>query len=172
MNLEYTRQLLQDQEYLALVKRLEQKEKQRPFCRHGLSHFLDVARIAWILTLEQANQEEMDVEYLAQQKDKIYLTALLHDLGRLAEYNHTLSHGHAQEGVIMVWKFLKRIGYPENKAKEIVDAVREHSGEQKTNHDLSDVIQAADNYSRNCFFCDAQQQCYWSEERRNKTILC
>ena len=77
MDLAYTRQLLQDQGYLALVKKLEEKEKQRLFCKHGLSHFLDVARIAWILTLEQTLQEGMNVEHLAQQKDKIYLTALL-----------------------------------------------------------------------------------------------
>lgn len=171
MELQYTRQLLQDQEYLAMVKRLEQQEKQRLFCRHGLSHFLDVARIAWIRILEQTAQESMDMEHLAQQKDQIYLTALLHDLGRLAEYNHTQSHGHAQEGAHIAEKFLKRIGYPEHKVQEIVNAVREHSKEVKTNQDLSDKIQIADNCSRNCFFCEAQEQCYWSEERRNKTIL-
>ena len=92
MELEYTQQLLEDQEYLALVKRLEQQERQRLFCRHGLSHFLDVARIAWIITLEQIEQEGMNVEHLVQYKDQIYLTALLHDLGRLAEYNHIRSH--------------------------------------------------------------------------------
>ena len=171
MELEYTQQLLENQEYLALVKRLEQQEKQRLFCRHGLSHFLDVARIAWIITLEQIEQEGMNVEHLAQYKDQIYLTALLHDLGRLAEYNHIRSHDHAQEGVNIAWKFLKRIGYPEHKAREIVNAIKEHSGNKKSNYDLSNIIQMADNRSRNCFFCGAQEQCYWSEERRNKTIL-
>lgn len=171
MDLAYTRQLLQDQGYLVLVKKLEEKEKQRLFCKHGLSHFLDVARIAWILTLEQTLQEGMNVEHLAQQKDKIYLTALLHDLGRLAEYDQKLSQGHAQEGVSMAWKFLKRIGYPEHKAREIIYAVGEHSGEEKTNHDLSNLIKRADNSSRNCFFCEAQGQCNWSVERRNQTVL-
>ena len=45
--------LLQSEKYRQLVKTLEKEEEDRVYCRHGLSHFLDVARIAYIENLER-----------------------------------------------------------------------------------------------------------------------
>ena len=47
-------------------------EEDRPFCGHDVSHLLDVARIACILSLE----EKCEVS-----KEYIYTAALLHDIG-------------------------------------------------------------------------------------------
>ena len=69
--MEYVRKLLQETDYLLQMKKLEQLEAERLFCRHGLSHVLDVARIAWIMVLEKQMQVEKEV---------VYLTALLHDM--------------------------------------------------------------------------------------------
>ena len=39
--------------YQECYMRLQKAEEGRIFCRHAMEHFIDVARIAWILNLEQ-----------------------------------------------------------------------------------------------------------------------
>lgn len=199
--MKYMDRLLQDTEYLEIVKKLEQAEAARIFCRHGLSHFLDVARIAWIMVLEQEMSRENPGEpgNLEILKEKIYLTALLHDLGRLEELEQGTPHHEA--GVWLAEKFLNRIDYPKEGQQDILSAilghrgegqqdilsdtlehreegkedilsgVLEYQGEEKLNYDLIYIIKKADNRSRNCFFCEAQRECKWRQERRNKTVL-
>lgn len=282
--MKYVDRLLQDTEYLELVYKLEQAETARIFCRHGLSHFLDVARIAWIMVLEQeipgnensgkqrsgeseretfgngsseksgnsgsrretfgnwdsAKSENNDrktfgdwvlvksenndretftnkgadrkwkenktaetlKEYsgnLKALREKIYLTALLHDLGRLEEIE--LGTPHQEAGVRLAGKLLTGIGYPKEEQQDILTAILghrgekrenpmsdiseycgedrknpmsgipEYSGEEKLNLNFINIIKEADNRSRNCFYCEAQAACKWRMERRNKTIL-
>lgn len=52
---------------------IAQLESGRIFCRHGIDHLLDVARIMWIKNLEE------DLEF---DREVIYATALLHDIGK------------------------------------------------------------------------------------------
>ena len=52
---------------------IEAAEADRVFCRHGLPHLLDVARIAWILNLERG---------CGLHRDVVYAAALLHDIGK------------------------------------------------------------------------------------------
>ena len=59
------------QDYYGRIKRLE---KERIFCCHQMTHFLDVARIAYIKNLE---------ENLGFEKDVIYTAAVLHDIGKI-----------------------------------------------------------------------------------------
>ena len=58
-------------------EKIQELEKERIFCGHDLEHFLDVARIAYIETLERN---------LNISREKIYSAALLHDIGRHLEY--------------------------------------------------------------------------------------
>lgn len=58
-------------------RRLEILEQDRKFCRHQMSHLMDVARIAYITCLEQN---------LGIEKDVIYGAAILHDIGKYAQY--------------------------------------------------------------------------------------
>lgn len=164
--MEYVERLLQDLEYVTLVKKLEHAEADRKFCRHGLSHFLDVARLAWIMSLEQAAEEQTVPK--DGKKEQIYLTALLHDLGRLEEMEKGIPHH--QGGEKLAEYFLKKIGWPLEKRQEILDAIREHRGEEILRDDFTNLIKQADNDSRNCFFCDMQKECNWSQERKNETI--
>ena len=62
------------QDYYGRIKRLE---KERIFCRHQMTHLLDVARIAYIKNLE---------ENLGFEKDVIYTAAVLHDIGKSFQY--------------------------------------------------------------------------------------
>lgn len=199
--MKYVDRLLQDTEYLELADQLEQAEAARIFCRHGLSHFLDVARIAWIMVLEQAaltdngavgrwkaDEGVQTAETWGKEpellKEKIYLTALLHDLGRLEEAE--LGTPHHEAGARLAQKLLDKIGYPREEQREILSAILGHRGEHlrnglsdisgcqtkdKLNEDFMNVIKEADNRSRNCFYCKAQAECKWRQERRNRTIL-
>ena len=78
--------ILQDGRFQAGLQWVEKLEVQRIFCCHRLEHLLDVARIAWILVLEQQ---------LPLQKDVVYATALLHDLGRYRQYEEAIPHHRA-----------------------------------------------------------------------------
>lgn len=59
------------------LARLEELERDRPFCRHGIQHLLDTARIMRILNLEQG---------LGFSREVVYSTALLHDVGKAGQY--------------------------------------------------------------------------------------
>lgn len=157
--MEYVRKLLQETDYLRQLKKLEQLEKERVFCRHGLAHVLDVARIAWIMALEK----QIPVE-----KEAVYLTALLHDVGRIREYQEKVPHHEA--GIAMARDYLEQIGYPKEQQALICTAIGEHRDKDCTAEDFIKVIQRADHKSRNCFFCEASGACKWSEELKNRTI--
>lgn len=179
--MKYVDRLLKETDYLQIVGELEKTEADRVFCRHGLSHLLDVARIGWILALERGQEgKEKPREAL---KEKIYLTALLHDLGRLAEAEEGTPHHRA--GAALAEKLLDEIQYPKEEQQDILAAISEHRGdqpvffgsgtkfvkEQELNKDFINLIKEADNRSRNCFFCSSQALCSWSKERRNQGIF-
>lgn len=63
--------------YQAAMRQIERAERERVYCRHGFDHCLDVARIAWVAVLEEG---------LGLPRDLVYAAALLHDVGRAAEY--------------------------------------------------------------------------------------
>ena len=68
--------------YLSCCKRLEELERDRQFCRHQMPHLLDVARIAYIRSLENG---------LGLKKEVIYAAAILHDIGKASQYTEGLS---------------------------------------------------------------------------------
>lgn len=45
--------IIYNDEYRRLMETVRNKETDRIFCRHGLEHCLDVARIAYIMNIEQ-----------------------------------------------------------------------------------------------------------------------
>ena len=66
-----------------LFEKLQQLEKDRPFCRHTMEHFLDVARLMYIYDLEDG---------ASIPKEVIYAAALLHDLGRYEQLTRGIPH--------------------------------------------------------------------------------
>mgnify|MGYP002770941781 CR=1 FL=1 len=215
--MKYVDRLLTETDYLSLLEQLEELERDRPFCRHGLTHLLDTARIAWILVLEKkgscmhpGNKEkvaqperELAVEERSCDgedivKEAIYLAALLHDLGRMREYEDGTPHHIA--GAAEAERLLARIRYPEERAEWILAAVAGHrrgeggdskgagawergtearnwecgteagDWENSTSARLAALLRWADKKSRNCFFCRARMDCNWKEEERNESI--
>ena len=79
--------------YVEAYKKLEQAEQERIFCCHQMEHLLDVARIAYIQSLEQK---------LEIRKEVIYAAALLHDIGKYRQYTEGIPHEKASAEIAEV----------------------------------------------------------------------
>ena len=152
-------QILHHPDYQEYLKRNEAAEIGRSFCHHDLSHFLDVARIAYIMNLEQN---------LEHSKDLIYAIALLHDIGRWRQYTENIPHDAAS--VDLAEPILIECGYQEAERKLILDAILSHRSSGMTQNTLNEIIYKADKASRACFSCKASPECNWSEEKKNHEI--
>lgn len=152
--------LLRNKEFLERMRELEIRERDRVYCRHDFSHSMDVARLGYLYALEEG---------LALDKEQFYLTALLHDIGRIDEYRYGISH--AEAGKKLAGEILLHIGYPAEKIPAILSAIGGHRGDVsagKTEGEiLSGLLKRADQKSRPCFACHAADTCKWSVERRN-----
>ena len=107
--MEYVARLLEDTMYRCLLEHMKLMEADRIYCRHGLEHLMDVARLGWIMALEQK---------AAITKEEVYLAALLHDIGRVEEYETGISH--AAAGQQLAGEILSHIGYPADQAETVV----------------------------------------------------
>lgn len=155
--MENTNRIYQDPYYATLLSRLEELEKERVFCKHDLNHFLSVARIAYILTLEEG---------LSVSKDVLYTAALLHDIGRVEEMTSGLAHDEASANIAE--KFLVHSTFTDEEKETVLSLIRNHRslGENL----LTDLFYRADKLSRPCAHCPASDLCYWPEERKNRTL--
>ena len=136
------------------------KEKGRIFCRHNINHSLDVARIAYLLNLEEEQQID---------KDMIYGAALLHDIGRHVQYE--TGEKHAFVSARFAPEILRECNFNEEEITEIVDAIYYHGHKNEFGRrGLKALIARADQMSRACFACQAYEDCKWSEERKNHEI--
>lgn len=151
--MEYLNRLLEDTDFLERVERIDKLEQKRKFCRHGMEHMLSVARIAWIMNLEQN---------LGEEKEFLYLCAMLHDIGREQEYQTGLPH---EVGSSQIAKeYLIQIQYPEQKSERLLNWIGEHRKAEGT------LFWEADKRSRTCCTCKATKDCHWPIERRNHRI--
>lgn len=152
--------LINNKLFITCMDRIKDEEKDRIFCLHGIEHSLDVARIGYILSLEQ----KLNID-----KDIIYGMALLHDIGRCVEYESNISHHEA--GVEISQKILAESGYEHTDITAICDAIANHKNKSlDCNNVLRELLYTADKLSRNCFSCKAYEQCYWSAEKKNEGI--
>ncbi|WP_238379612.1 HD domain-containing protein [Kallipyga gabonensis] len=148
--------------FLRELAAIEESEHDRIYCGHNLTHLLDVARIAWILNLEQG---------LGLAKDLVYGTALLHDLGRAREYDQGVSHDRAS--VQLARTILPQAGYTPEEIRIMERAILGHRGHGPGPEDegpLASLLFEADKKSRACFACPAAESCKWPEDKKNTTI--
>lgn len=158
-NMERIDAILQDSRFQYGLQRIVELEKERIFCCHRLDHLLDVARIAWIMVLEQN---------LPLKKEIVYGAALLHDLGRYRQYEEQIPHH--QASAELAKEILPDAGYTVEEVDAIADAIGQHGDQTVSQSILAQVLYRADKLSRSCFQCAAQAECKWSEEKRNQTI--
>lgn len=126
------------------INKNAEAEKERVFCRHCV----DVARVAYILILENN---------AGFAKDLVYASALLHDIGRWKEYSEGVDHAAASaelaEGI------LDNCGFSEIDKDIILKAVGEHRMTENYSSFLSYAIYKSDKISRPCGECKAIAQC-------------
>ena len=152
--------LLKNGIFVQNMQLIEEYEKNRQFCLHGIEHSLDVARICYIICLE--NQ-------LGYSKELIYAMALLHDIGRALEYKGLGVHH--EEGARLAESILREAGFNADETDRIVDAILCHKMSQEPDGSLRWLLFKADKLSRSCHSCRMYRECYWSEELKNKTVV-
>lgn len=139
--------ILNDPEFLNYLKKNEEAEVDRIYCHHDIAHFLDVSRIAYIISLE----EKLNID-----KEILYGMGLLHDIGRWMEYKNGIDHAIASKELAV--GILQKCKFSEIEIKEIVTAIEGHRKKGDT-PPLEDVLYRADKLSRNCTLCSARITC-------------
>lgn len=145
--------------YCSLMEKISDHEQNRKFCCHGMEHSLDVARIAYIINLEES---------LGIDKELIYAAALLHDIGR-GDIDKKYGEHH-ESGCILSRKILQDAGFAETEICVIIEAISLHNSERDKRKGLEYLLYRGDKLSRCCFSCKAYADCYWKEENKNKYI--
>jgi uncharacterized protein len=150
--------ILKNKSFLNLLDELKALEENRIFCKHGIEHLLDVARTAYIISLERG----LDID-----KNIIYTTALLHDIGRVEQYKNGTEHHIA--GCEIARNILIEENFNADEISIVLSAIAEHRnrGDDKS---LSGIIYMADKLTRPCFMCKATDECNWSENKKNKDM--
>ena len=138
--------------------RLEELEQARIFCRHDLSHLLDVARLMWIAALE---------EQLPVNQEVVYAAALLHDLGRVEQMEAGTPHHQASADLAA--RILPEAGFSEVETARIQKAIACHRGDGGDDI-LGQLLYWADKESRPCWVCAAKNKCNWPQEKKNWEI--
>ncbi|HCT65056.1 MAG TPA: hypothetical protein DIC60_07340 [Lachnospiraceae bacterium] len=150
--------ILKNEKYRNYLDRLMCFEKDRKFCHHDIEHFLGVARIMMI-----KNQEEnFNID-----KDVIYAIALLHDIGRVLQYEKGINHSKASAEIAK--EILEKCQYSSNEIEIITSAISKHNIANDDNY-INNLLKYADRISRNCFICPAFDDCNWDDLKKNKGV--
>lgn len=149
--------------YVSSYERLQELEKNRSFCRHQINHYLDVARIAYILNLE---------EQLGISRELIYAAALLHDIGKSRQYEAQIPHELASETIAaqILSDMPPEISFSPNEQRQILTAIRGHRRLREAAEPLELLLYKSDKLSRACFACPAKAECNWSLDKKNMKI--
>lgn len=149
--------------YRQYYEKLEEMEQDRIYCRHQMQHLMDVARIAYIYSLEQ----DLGIE-----KDLIYAAAVLHDIGKCEQYGKNIPHEKAGEAAAeqILDTLDENMKFTGQDKARILTAIRGHRRLRENPEPLERILYEADKASRMCFACPAEQSCNWSTEKKNMEI--
>lgn len=153
--------ILKHEIFIASMDRIMQFEKKRIYCKHDILHSLDVARICYILVLEN------DLSY---SKDVIYALALLHDIGRSKQYES--GENHSIIGGKLAVEIMHDVGFLESDIDLVNKIILKHSGEHNvvTPKTLEEAFFQADFLSRQCSYCEAFDTCKWKIKNMRKDM--
>lgn len=140
--------------------RLRKMEQGRVYCGHTMEHFLDVARVGWILALEQK---------LPIEKDIVYAAGLLHDIGKGMQYEFGTPHQEASAD--LAERIMPECGYTPAETAQVAFAIRLHRKAAESDAPLVSILYEADKKTRLCFCCSASDDCNWSYEKKNHRII-
>lgn len=158
--MERVNRILKSRKYQEHIDKIKAAEENRIFCCHNMGHFLDVARIAALINTE----EGLEID-----KELIYATALLHDIGRHVQYADGTPH--EQASAVLAPEILQEAGFEVEEQAEILRAIREHRNAGIAREkSLAGIVYRADKASRSCFACEAERLCDWKAEKKNLEI--
>ncbi len=153
--------LMKDEQYNEYLRRNQEEEASLTFCPHDIRHHIDVARIAYILILENndLNFFVRDAELTGKLagKEVIYAAGLLHDIGKWQEYKTGLDH--AASGSRLAKDILASSYFTPNESEIICRAIYEHRNLNRDMSFLGERILRADNLSRVCSHCEIWAEC-------------
>lgn len=142
------------------LRKNNEAEKDRSFCRHDIAHFLDVARIGLVISLE----EGLNIE-----RELIYGAALLHDIGKHRQYAEGIPH--EQASAVIAPGILQDCGYDDEETSVIISAVLSHRDDAVSGEaSLRGVLYRADKASRPCYICSVERECSWKDGKKNRNI--
>ena len=149
--------------YRECYARLEELEKDRIFCRHQMTHLLDVARIAYISNMEQG---------LGIEKEVIYAAALLHDIGKYVQYEDGTPHEQSGEKIAseILGSLSEKDAFSDEENRMILTAIRGHRRLREGAEVLEKLLYTSDKASRMCFACPAEGECDWSTDKKNMEL--
>lgn len=156
--------MLNTQLYQSKLQKLCQYEEDRRYCRHDLEHFREVGRIAGIV----ARNNKLDFS-----QDLIDTCALLHDMGRVEQYESGISHDKAS--VAFAREILFYLKCDEPYIQTVCEAIAGHSnrycaGERYKKAEelrsLGEIISYGDQFSRKCYVCQAASRCKWTKAEK------
>lgn len=146
--------------FLFHLRENRKAEVNRRFDGHDLTHFLNVARIGEIINLES---------HLGLERELIYAAALLHDMGRHVQYENGIPHELASAEIAP--QILRDCGFDDLETGVIIEAIKSHRDKSvATEENLRGVLYRADKASRACFACEVEQECNWSDDKKNLKI--
>lgn len=144
-------QLIEHEDYLHYMEKIDELEKERSFCKHGFEHGLDVARIAYAYLLEKGDA--------ILSKEEIYAAAFLHDIGRWVEYE--TGEDHAEASARLALPLLEACSFSPENIRVILQGIREHRLHPEDDLTLlGEALALADDWARDCRHCSAQTLCY------------
>ena len=139
---------------------LQETEKDRKFCKHTLEHFMDVARLMYIYSLEH----DIDLS-----REVIYAMALMHDIGRIDQITKGIPH--EQAGAVLCDMILPDCGFTRDELSMIKAAIIHHrNAADDEKNPCYEMLYWADKKSRNCYACHMQKECHWDRNKMNLTI--
>ncbi|AOY76309.1 HD domain-containing protein [Clostridium formicaceticum] len=140
--------ILNHPQYGVYLQKNMEAEKDRIFCRHNLQHFLDVARVGYIIALEK----KFNVS-----KEIIYTAALLHDIGRWRQYADGTDH--AAMSAMLSKDILKDCNFSEDEIQLVLTAIEKHRKGKNLVSELDFVLYEGDKKSRPCVACKTIEGC-------------
>lgn len=148
------RAILNDPEYQGYLQLIAEAETDRVYCKHDYHHALVVARLTYLLALEQKLETPFALKPL------IYAAGVLHDIGRWVEYGG--GEDHCSAGARLAKPLLLRAGFTTGETAFILAGIREHR--QPGESQLGRLLARADDLGRDCYRCLASGTCYKREE--------
>lgn len=168
--MERLNKILETSTYKEIVAGITEFERERQYCRHTMQHFVDTARICYILFLEdkgEASPTGTDCLYLT--KEVIYAAGMLHDIGRLQQYQTGIDH--AVKGAEIAGELLGQAHFSQGEIDLITAAIREHRRLPANPTYLGLKLYQADKLSRPCYHCHVFDKCRKKDVVKNLPAL-